>query len=265
MTEDGHYLIVTLHEGSLANAVEILDLRKPGSAAVPLFTAWDARYDFIGAHGSELYFRTTKGAPRGRVLAVSAAEPGIPRTVVPEGTAAIQDASYVGGRIIANYVEETPTAWRASTGSTATLPPRCRCRGLGGIEGFEGEGDKAETFFFLHRLPDAASHLSPRCAGQPRHLVACGAGTGGGGLCDRAGVLPQQGRHAGPDVHTHRRDVPRDGSAAMLLYGYGGFDVSLTPTYRPAVQRGWRWAAPTRRRTCAAAASTGRPGTPPAR
>ncbi len=106
VSEDGHYLVVTLHEGSLANAVEILDLHKPGSAAVPLFTAWDARYDFIGAHGSELYFRTTKGAPRGRVLAVSAAAPGIPRTVVPEGTAAIQDASYVGGRIIANYVED---------------------------------------------------------------------------------------------------------------------------------------------------------------
>jgi prolyl oligopeptidase len=39
-----------------------------------------------------------------------------------------------------------------------------------------------------------------------------------------------------PMYITHRRDVPRDGSAAMLLYGYGGFDVSLTPTYRPAVQ-----------------------------
>ena len=68
-----------------------------------------------------------------------------------------------------------------------------------------------------------------------------------------------------PMYITHRRDLAKDGNQPLLLYGYGGFGISLTPAYRPGYRRGSRWAARTRRPTCAAAASTARPGTRPAR
>jgi prolyl oligopeptidase len=236
VTEDGHYLVVTLHEGSLANAVQVLDLHKPGSAALPLFTAWDARYDYLGARGSELYFRTTQGAPLGRVLAVSAAQTAMPRTVIPEGTAAIQDASYVGGRIIANYVEDAHGVARiyeldGTPAGTVPLP------GLGGIDGFEGEGSQAETFFSytdyltprrIYRLDVQSNRVALWRAPPP---VAAA----GDFVTEQVFYSSKDGTRI-PMYITHRRDAPRDGSAAMLLYGYGGFDISLTPTYRPAVQ-----------------------------
>ncbi len=236
VTEDGHYLVITLHEGSMTNAVEVLDLKKPGSAALPLFTAWDARYDFIGARGSELYFRTTKAAPLGRVLAVNAAEPGMPRTVVPESGAAIRDASYVGGRIIANYVEDAHGVARifALDGTPAGTVP---LPGLGGIDGFDGQGAQSETFFSytdyltpqrIYRL-DVQSDQVTLWRAPPAPAAAADYVT------EQVFYASKDGTRI-PMYVTHRRDAPRDGSAALLLYGYGGFDVSLTPVYRPAVQ-----------------------------
>ena len=236
VSEDGHYLIITLHEGSLTNAVEFIDLSKPGAAAVPLFVAWDARYDFIGSRGSELYFHTTKGAPLGRVMAVSGVAPGIPRTVVAEGTAAIQEATYVGGRIIANYVEDAHGVARiyaldGSVEGTVPLP------GLGGIEGFQGEGTQAETFFSytdyltprrIYRL-DVQSNRATLWRAPPPPAAAADFVT------EQVFYQSKDGTRV-PMYITHRRDMPRDASTAVLLYGYGGFDISLTPTYRPQVE-----------------------------
>ncbi|MBS0579885.1 MAG: S9 family peptidase [Proteobacteria bacterium] len=236
VSEDGHYLVVTLHEGSMSNAVELLDLRKPGSAPQRLFTDWDARYDYIGARGSELFFRTTLGAPLGRVIGIDAAQPGIPRTVVAESAAAIREASYVGGRIIANYVEDAHGVARIFALS-GTLESTVPLPGLGGLDGFEGEGAQDETFFSytdyltprrIYRLQVASAHSTLwRAPAVPAST--------GDYVTEQVFYASKDGTRV-PMYITHRRDMPRDGSAAVLLYGYGGFDVSLTPTYRPAVQ-----------------------------
>ena len=86
VTEDGRYLIINLFDGYEANGVLVQDLRKPGAKPQPLFTAWDALYNFMGSKGDELYFQTTNGAPRGRVIAVNPdkPEPAAWRTVVPQ-------------------------------------------------------------------------------------------------------------------------------------------------------------------------------------
>ena len=122
----------------------------------PLFFAWDALYTFIGAHGDELFFHDHQDAPLGRVIAVDAREPGpASRTVVPEADTALEEASYVGGRIVAKYVEDAHGVARVyerdgrAVGNVA-LP------GLGGIEGFHGEGTQAETFFSY------TDYLTPR-------------------------------------------------------------------------------------------------------
>jgi prolyl oligopeptidase len=236
VTEDGHYLIVTLNEGSLTNGVELLDLRTPGATAQPLFTAFDARYDFIGSRGSELFFRTTKGAPLGRVIGVSGAEPGIPRTVVPEARAAIQEATYVGGRIVANYVEDAHAVVRlyALDGNLIGSVP---LPGLGGVEGFQGEGTQSETFFSYtdYLTPQRIYRLEVPGGEATLWRAPAAAPATAAFVTEQVFYTSKDGTRV-PMYITHRRDMPRDGSAAVLLYGYGGFDVSLTPTYRPQVQ-----------------------------
>ena len=201
-----------------------------------MFAAWDALYSFIGAHGDELFFQTTKDAPLGRVIAVDAREPrSEARTVVPEGGTALEEASYVGGRIIAKYVEDAHGVARVyeRNGRPLGIVP---LPGLGGIEGFQGEGTQAETFFSytdyltprkIYRFDVAANQATlwrePSIA-HPERAIR-----------HRAGVLTSKDGTRVPMYITHRRDMPKDGNQPFLLYGYGGFDVSLTPAYRPAV------------------------------
>jgi prolyl oligopeptidase len=236
VTEDGHFLVITLKEGSLTNAVELLDLRKAGATPQPLFTAWDARYDYIGSRGSELYFQTTRDAPLGRVIAVDALQPGAPRTVVAEGAGAIRDASYVGGRVIVSYVEDAHGVARIYS-RDGTLAGTVPLPGLGSIEGFEGEGTQAETFFSYtdYLTPSRVYRLDVDSVRASLWRAPTAPGDADAYVTEQVFYPSKDGTRI-PMYITHRRDMPRDGSGAMLLYGYGGFDISLTPTYRPSVQ-----------------------------
>ena len=114
VTEDGRYLVIGLFDGYESNGILVQDLRKPDAKPQPLFTAWDALYNFIGSKGDELYFQTTNNAPRGRVIAVDANDPAPARwrTVVPHGDIAIANVSYIGGRVVVEYSRDARSVVR---------------------------------------------------------------------------------------------------------------------------------------------------------
>jgi prolyl oligopeptidase len=236
VTEDGHYLVITLVEGYERNGVELLDLRHPQEGARPAFTDWDALYTFIGSRGHELFFRTTYHAPLGRIIAIDARDPTITRrTVVAEGATALEEATYVGGRIIAKYVQDAHAVARVFERDgrpvgDVSLP------GLGRVEGFHGEGAQSETFFSY------TDYLTPRkifrldvpantaTLWREAHVPA-----------STAQFVTEQVFYNSKDATrvpmyiTHRRDVAQDGNQPVLLYGYGGFNISLTPDFKPQV------------------------------
>ena len=237
VTEDGAWLVITQFDGYEKNGVALLDLRASEASAQPLFASWDALYTFIGARGDELYFQTTKDAPRGRVIAVDARHPDAgARTVVPESSNALEEASYVGGRILARYVEEAHGVARvyARDGRPVAYVP---LPGQGRLDGLQGEGRQSETFFGytdyltprrIYRLDvrsnEATLWRAPRMAASTEAYVT-----------EQVFYSSKDGTRV-PMYITHRRDFRKDGDQPVLLYGYGGFNVSLTPLYRPQVQ-----------------------------
>ncbi len=237
VTEDGSYLVITLFDGYEKNGVDVLDLRRPGAKAQPLFAEWDAIYSFVGARGEELYFRTTKDAPFGRVIAVDArAAPLSPRTVVPEGSTTLEEATYVGGRILARYVEEAHGVARVyeRDGRPVGEVP---LPGKGRLDGLQGEGHQSESFFGytdyltphrIYRL-DVPSNQATLWR-EPRIPASTDAY-----VTEQVFFHSKDGTRV-PMYITHRRDLVKDGNQPVLLYGYGGFNVSLTPQYRPQVQ-----------------------------
>jgi len=236
VTEDGHYLVITQVEGTEKNGVVLMDLSHPGAPAQPLLMDWDALYNFIGSQGDELYFHTTQNAPLGRVMAVDAHQGASRRSVVSEGNAAIEAASYVGGRIIVQYVEDAHGVARLyeSSGNLAGTVP---LPGLGGIEGFRGEGKSRETFFSytdyltprrVYRLDVATDQATLwREPHVPASMEAF--------ITEQVFYSSKDGTRV-PMYITHRRDLAKNGDNPVLLYGYGGFNISATPAYRPQVQ-----------------------------
>jgi prolyl oligopeptidase len=237
VTDDGAYLIITQFDGYEKNAVYALDLHTPGATAKPLFYAWDALYNFIGSQGNRLYFLTTKDAPLRRVIVVDPTKPSSTSwpTVVAQQSSALDDAAFVGNTIVAKYVQDAHSVARlydagGKAGGEVALP------GLGEISGFEGEADDSETFFsytdyltptqiyrYDLRTKTAALWRKPTIAISTEQYVT-----------EQVFYNSKDGTRVSMYV-THRRDMARNGDNAVLLYGYGGFNVSLMPAYKASV------------------------------
>jgi prolyl oligopeptidase len=237
VTSDGRYLVITMFDGYEKNAVSILDLRKAGASAKPLFYAWDALYDFIGSKGDKLYFTTTKNAPQRRIIVVDARQPvsTLWPTVVPEQNTALDSAEYVGDKLIAKYVQDAHGVVRIYDVEGKPLGV-VELPGLGDVSGFSGDAGDTETFYsytdYLTPLQvyhyDVKSNTStlwrkPVIDAHTDQYVT-----------EQVFYTSKDGTRI-PMFITHRRDMVKDGDNPVLLYGYGGFSVSLTPIFRASV------------------------------
>jgi prolyl oligopeptidase len=234
VTEDGRYLVVTLYDGNIVNGVDVLELGKPNAKPRELFSKWDALYTYIGGTGDDLYFHTTNGAPNARVIAVNVKrpQPDAWRTVIPESKVALDNASYVGGRIVASYVQDAHSVVQIfePTGKKVGDVP---LPGLGTSEGFHGESTDTETFFSytdyvtptsIYRYDPRANTVTPwRTPSIPAKTDVY--------VTEQVFFNSKDGTRV-PMFITHRRDMQKDGNQPTLLYGYGGFNASATPSYR---------------------------------
>jgi prolyl oligopeptidase len=237
VTDDGRYLIITLKEGFDTNAVDLLDLRRPNAKPRRVFSKWDARYTFIGSRGDDLYFQTTNEAPLGRIIALDAKEtaPSHWRTIVPESEVVLESSSYIAGRFIASYVKDAHSLVRLYE-RDGRLAGEVKLPGLGYVEGFTGSGEDRETFFSYtdHLSPGSVFRFEPMTNTasawrEPKVQASTDAFT-----TEQVFYQSKDGTRV-PMFITRRRDMQKDGNQPVLLYGYGGFNVSVTPLFRPTV------------------------------
>jgi len=238
VTEDGRYLVLSLYEGLEANDVWLLDLRKRAAKPRPIMTTWDALYLFIGSKGDELYFQTTKDAPRGRVIAVDARrpEPAAWRSVVPQGELAIGSAGYIGGRVVVDYTRDVVSVVKLFE-TSGREAGEVKLPGLGTTVDLLGTGDNPEAFLaytdFLTpqrilRLDVASNTVSdyrtPRVAADFTPYVT-----------EQVFYASKDGTRV-PMFIIHRKNTPRDGNQPVMLYGYGGFNLTQSPKFSPTIQ-----------------------------
>jgi prolyl oligopeptidase len=238
VTEDGRYLIIGLFDGYETNGWLIQDLRKPDSRPRPLLYAWDALYSFMGSKGDELYFKTTNGAPRGRVIAVDAnrPEPAAWRVVVPQSAEPINEAHYAGGRIVVRYTRDATALLRLFE-TSGKLVGDVKLPGLGTVKDFEGRGAHDEAFFSysdyqtptrILRLEVSTNTVSDfRVPSVPADFTPY--------VTERVFYASKDGTRV-PLFITRRKDAPRDGNQPVMLYGYGGFNQIMAPAFSASVQ-----------------------------
>ncbi len=237
LTADGRWLVLTITLGFDSNAIYLRDLSRPGAEVLRLFDDWDGIYEFLGATGGRLYFRTTAGSPRGRVIGVDPAQPAREhwQELLPEADSRLHQASLVGGHLVANYLEGARSRLRVYR-MDGSLRGEIPLPGLGTAAGFPDDPDSSETFFSyadyltplaLYRYDVASNAVRP----WRRPAVAFDASPY---LTEQVTYASRDGTQV-PMFITRRRDLALDGSHPVLLYGYGGFDVSLTPEFSPVV------------------------------
>ena len=233
VTDDGAYLVITTWIGT-DNRYQIAyrDLRT-GGEPVLLVEGFEHDYTFVGNDGQVLFFRTDDDAPKGRLIGIDVAHPerSAWREVVPEGEHVLRWANRVGDRLVAGYLRDARSEIRIH-GLDGTAIRTVELPGIGSAVGFDGVAGDPETFF------EFSSFATPPTI--YRYDVASGASEPfrraevdfdpADYVVEQAFFSSKDGTRV-PMFVSHRKGVERNGAAPTLLYGYGGFDIPLTPKF----------------------------------
>lgn len=239
VTEDGRYLLINVSEGTdPRNRLYYLDLQdamkpKVQGEVVRLIDVLEASYNVIGNDGSTLFLLTDLDAPRNKVIAIDLKNPDRAnwKTLVPESKDVISSASYIGGKFVVNYMQDAKSVLAVFAKDGASLG-NIALPGIGNVAGISGREDESEMFFsftsFTYPTTNFRADLAtgkvevfqaPKVAFDPSVYET-----------KQIFYTSKDGTKV-PMFITHRKGIKLDGSHPTLLYAYGGFNISMLPSF----------------------------------
>jgi prolyl oligopeptidase len=233
-SEDGHYLIISASRGTEPESrVFVVDLAG-GGPVIELLPDADARWYYVANDGTRFYFLTSKDAPRGRVVSVDLRTHELVE-IVPQTTDVIQNAAFFGDRVITMRLRDAVTHVCVHR-IDGTALGEVDVPGLGTADGFGGKRADRETFYsFTSYTQPAAIYRYDVESGTSTRVFAPQVRFDPDAFVSEQVFYTSRDGTRVPMILTRRRDAPRDGQTPTILYGYGGFDVSLTPAFSTAV------------------------------
>ncbi|HEY3899199.1 MAG TPA: prolyl oligopeptidase family serine peptidase [Chthoniobacter sp.] len=240
VTDDGRYLVISVSQGTdPKNRLFYKDLADEKSPVVELLNQFDASYDFISNVGSIFFFKTNLDAPRGRVIAIDIQHPEREHwkeVISQSATDAMEGVSLMHGQFICAYLHDAHSAVKIfTTNGTATPAKFSRdlpLPALGSAGGFGGKITDTETFYSftsftvpgtVYRLDlttgESTVFREPHVEFNPADYET-----------QQIFYTSKDGTRV-PMFITHKRGLKLDGNNPTLLYGYGGFNISLTPAF----------------------------------
>ena len=242
VTDDGRYLIIHVTKGTdTKNRIFCKDLTYQDEKVFELLNDFDAAYDFVDNSGPVFFFKTDHDAPRYRVIAVDmrAPELGNWRELIPQAPDKLDAVSLVGGRLFANYLKDARSTVKmfdvdlnVSARTAAKPAGEIKLPGIGTVAGFAGRSSDTHTFFSFTSFtePGAIYRLEVETAKftvwkKPKVDFASSDYE-----TKQVFVTSKDGTRV-PMFITHKHGLVLDGSTPTILYGYGGFNISLTPAF----------------------------------
>jgi prolyl oligopeptidase len=241
LSRDGHWLVLTISHGWTSNDVYVRDMRGAahGSAGEwrPLAVGVAAHFEVV-AWRDRFYVTTDEGAPRGRLFAVDPErlERAAWREIAAERPdATLQGTVVVGGRLALQYLKDarSEVVLRELDGSG---PREVALPGLGTADGPYGNPDDDEAYltFQSFTTPPAVFALSVGSGALREHSRVEVPFDPSPYTIEQAFFASKDGTKVSMFV-VRRKDLVKDGSARALLSGYGGFQVSLTPSFLASI------------------------------
>ncbi|HEY2039436.1 MAG TPA: prolyl oligopeptidase family serine peptidase, partial [Edaphobacter sp.] len=237
VTEDGRYLILYETQGSSPNnRLSIKDLERPDDPIVRIATEADAIYSPIANDGTRFWMHTTFEAPNGRVVEVDLSRPGREdwRSILPESGNHLDSVSMIDDTLIANYLADAQSLVELHSRDGALLE-QLTLPAIGTAVGFAGKRTDTETFFQFTNFTTPAAvyrldmktrrstiYRQPRLKFNPDEYETT-----------QAFYTSKDGTRV-PMFLSHKKGLARDGANPTLLYGYGGFNISLRPEFSSA-------------------------------
>ena len=247
VSRDGRTLLLSVQHGWASSDLWVRDLTDPAGSFRPLVVGRPNLYQ-ASVWGGRIYLKTSDGAPLGRILVVDPRrpEPAAWKELVPERRdQPLEGISIVGGRIAAVYLRDATQ--RIELFELDGKPVREQALpGLGSTSGMIGlEDDDLAYFSFESFLVPPEIHQVNVRTGETKLFFKLQAPIDPAQFSLEQRFATSRDGARVPFFVVARKDLKRDGQSPTLLYGYGGFQVAMTPAFRAGVyaflERGGVW------------------------
>lgn len=231
---DEKYLFLSESASTSGNALYFKIPGNKKSNWVKIADGFDYEYGIVSVIDDKFYMLTTEGAPNSRLMMVDPKNPSKEnwKEVIPESKNVLQSVSHIGGKFVVNYMEDASNKLYIYSVDGKMLKS-VELSGIGSVGGPVGEPDEKEFFYsftsytvpsriYTCNVDDGASKLyfTPAVQFNPDEFVTT-----------QVFYTSKDGTKI-PMFITHKKDLKLNGDCPVLLYGYGGFNISLTPSFR---------------------------------
>jgi len=238
VSDDGRYLVVHVWEGTdVRNRLFYKDLQMEGTF-VELISELEAGYQFVGNDGPVFYFRTDLDAPRRRLIAIDTASPTREswRTLIPESADVLESVKVVHNQFVALYLHDAHHQIKVFNLDGASADeialPTLGSVTLNYAPTLTGSREDGEMFYAFHSFVHPVSaYRYDFNAGASDLIYAPPINFDFEPYETRQVFVTSKDGTRVPMFLVHRQDLVRDGNNPALLFGYGGFNISLTPTF----------------------------------
>ena len=234
VSEDGRYLIVTVSVGT-DNRYRILyrDLTEPFAQPVVLIDRFENDYSFVGNDGPKFYFFTDRDAPKGRLIAIDVRKPEPEHwdELIAENDNVLNGVSLVGNVFVCNYLKDVTTQVKIFD-LDGQFVRDVEFPTLGTAGGFGGKRTQTETFYtFTSFAAPPSIYRYDLLTGQSTLFRRAEVDFDPDAYTVEQVFYPSKDGTRIPMFLVYRKGLRKDGASPTILYGYGGFNISLLPSF----------------------------------
>jgi prolyl oligopeptidase len=234
VTDDGRYLVISVWRGTdPRNLVFYKDLSSPDSPVVELISAFEAEFSYVGNEGTRFWFRTDLNAPKGRLLAIDLADPDRDhwQAVIPEAADTLQDVSLLNHQFVVDYLSDARSQVKIFD-LQGQFVREVALPGIGSVGGFNGKREDTETFYsFTSFTTPSTIYRYDLVTGESQLYRQPQVNFDPDAYTTTQVFYPSADGTRVPMFITHKQGLELNGQNPTLLYGYGGFSISLTPSF----------------------------------
>ncbi|MCZ4241947.1 prolyl oligopeptidase [Alteromonas sp. I10] len=232
VVQDGKTLLISVFEGYQTNGVYAKSLVNDNSELVPVFDKWDGRYDLIGEHDDELFFTSTANAPTGKVIKVDLdGSVKATETVIESTSDTLSSVSLLGEKLFAQYLKDVKGQVSVFDLNGKKID-EIAFTDIGSVSGFYGSKNADTTFYKLTGFTNPGQVFAYDVkSGESSLFKSIDTGVNYDDYETKQIFYTSKDGTKVPMFIVHKKGLKLDGNNKTLLYGYGGFNISLLPRY----------------------------------
>jgi prolyl oligopeptidase len=232
VSDDNHYLFITAANSTSGNELYLLDLTQQNATIKNIHSGFENDVRVLDNQGSKLFIVTNFKAPNKRVVTVDVENPTSTnwKDCISE-TEQVLSPSTGAGFIFANYMKDAVSAIKQFD-YDGKLIREIQLPGLGTATGFEGKNDDMVLYFtFTNYVTPTTTYQFSPAEGKSSIYVQPKVDFVSDNYMSKQVFYTSKDGSKVPMIITYKKGTPLNGKNPTILYGYGGFNVSLTPSF----------------------------------